>query len=216
MPEESFRDRLAMLSRREVIGLGVVLAVTIAGAAMWYVRSLPEPVRISATSRSTAPGSPDQPQAGPPPATPSPAALFVHVAGWVRRPGVFELHEGERVIDAIEAAGGARPAASLDGLNLAAPLADGTQILVPKQATEGSATTVPGVPDSSGTDPAKVNVNTADVTQLETLPGIGVVLAQTIVDHREENGPFSSVDELEDVSGIGPATLEEIRDLVTL
>jgi len=214
MSEESFRDRLAMLSRRELVGLGVVLAVTIGGAALWYLRSLPEPVEISAaTGASAAVGAP---QAGPGAATPSVVPLFVHVAGEVRRPGVYEFQQGDRVIDAIEAAGGERPGASLDGLNLAAPLTDGTQILVPERAP-AAGTTVPGAPPT-GTDDAsaKVNVNTADATQLETLPGIGEVIAQTIIDHRTENGPFASIDELEDVSGIGPATLEEIRDLVTL
>lgn len=214
MSEESFRDRLAMLSRRELVGLGVVLAVTIGGAALWYLRSLPEPVEISAATGASAAGG--APQAGPGAATPSVVSLFVHVAGEVRRPGVYEFQQGDRVIDAIEAAGGERPGASLDGLNLAAPLTDGTQILVPERAP-AAGTTVPGAaPTGTDTASAKVNVNTADATQLETLPGIGEVLAQTIIDHRTENGPFASIDELEDVSGIGPATLEEIRDLVTL
>jgi competence protein ComEA len=143
--------------------------------------------------------------------SPSPAVLIVHVAGWVRRPGVYELREGDRVIDAVEAAGGARKGAYLDGLNLAAPLTDGQQVLVPKTAAPGAAPSgvIPG-------QPALVNINTAAAAELETLPGIGEVLAERIIDHRTEHGPFASVDDLLEVSGIGEATLEEIRELVTV
>ena len=116
-------------------------------------------------------------------------------------------------IDAIEAAGGVRPGAELGAINLAALLVDGTQILVPK-AGEVPA---PGVARVRG-DVAGglVNVNTATATELETLPGIGEVIAQAIIDHRTENGPFASVEELLDVTGIGDATLEALRELVTV
>jgi competence protein ComEA len=138
------------------------------------------------------------------------------VAGWVRHPGVYEFATGQRVIDAIDAAGGARPGADLAALNLAAPLTDGTQILVPKSgaAPAGGGTTIPGTGDAGGG--ALVNVNTASATELETLDGIGEVIAAAIVDYRTQNGPFTSVDQLEDVSGIGPSTLEAIRDAVTV
>lgn len=205
MSGETIRDRLSTLSRGELIGVVAVVAVTLAGAGFWYVRSLPAPVEVRA---STAPPLPA------PDATPSPATvLLVDVAGWVRRPGVYEFGEGARVIDAIDAAGGARPGALLQSLNLAAPLVDGTQILVPK---EGATPPVEGsgaVPGSAG---GLVNVNTATPAELETLPGIGEVIAQAIVDHRSENGPFTSVEQLLDVSGIGDATLENIRELVTV
>jgi competence protein ComEA len=101
-------------------------------------------------------------------------------------------------------------------LNLAAPLTDGTQVIVPKQGAGGSAAAVPGGTGSGTTTTGLVNINTASATELETLSGIGEVLAGAIVDYRTENGPFASVDDLEDVSGIGPATLEEIRDQVTV
>jgi competence protein ComEA len=203
---ETIRDRLSTLSRGELIGFVLVVAVTLAGAGFWYVRSLPAPVEVRA---STVPPTP-----APPGATPSPAAvLLVDVAGWVRRPGVYEFAEGARVIDAIEAAGGARPGALLQSLSLAAPLVDGTQILVPK---EGAAPPDGGSGVASGSVPGLVNVNTATNAELETLPGIGEVIAQAIVDHRTEHGPFATVDQLLDVSGIGDATLESIRELVTV
>ena len=209
--EESLRDRLASLSRRELVALAVVVVVTLAGGAVWYVRSLPRPVDV--VRRPGAVGL-AQPVAAPA-ATPSPSSILVHVAGEVRRPGVYEFGEGDRVIDAIDAAGGVRGDAALDELNLAAPLTDGSQVLVPGRSAapapvgEGSATS--GAADATT---AKINVNTADAAELEELPGIGEVLSQAIVDYRAENGPFSSVDELEDVSGIGPSILEDVRDLV--
>jgi competence protein ComEA len=140
--------------------------------------------------------------------------ILVDVAGWVRRPGVYEFADGARVIDALDAAGGARPGAVLSSLNLAAPLVDGTQVLVPKES-QSPPTTETGTGTVSGAT-GLVNVNSATNVELETLPGIGEVIAQAIVDHRTENGPFTSVDQLVDVSGIGDATLENIRELVTV
>jgi competence protein ComEA len=115
------------------------------------------------------------------------------------------------VIDAIDAAGGARSGAVLEALNLAAPLTDGTQILVPREGQEGAAP----APVTGGAG-GLVNVNSAIATELEELPGIGEVIAQRIIDYRTENGPFATVDELVDVSGIGDAILESIRELVTV
>jgi competence protein ComEA len=146
--------------------------------------------------------------------SPSPAVtLIVDVAGAVHEPGVYEFVEGDRVIDAIERAGGPMPKADLSLLNLAAPLADGTQILVPKTDPPGAVVPGGGTPGLAG---GLVNINSASATELETLSGIGEVLAATIVEYRDQNGPFASVDDLLDVSGIGPATLEEIRDQVTV
>lgn len=207
MSEGSIRERLAALSRGELIGMVALLAVTLGGAGLWYVRSLPRPVEVAAApSGGTA--------SAPASASPSPeVVVLVDVAGWVRRPGVYEFTEGARVIDAIDAAGGARSGAVLEALNLAAPLTDGTQILVPREGQEGVA---PAPVTGGAVAGGLVNVNSAIATELEELPGIGEVIAQRIIDYRTENGPFATVDELLDVSGIGDAILESIRELVTV
>lgn len=199
-----FRDWVAGLSRREMALVAVIAVGALAGAGLWYVRSLPQPVQVAAEPRAAA---------AP---TPSPAPVFVHVAGWVRHPGVYELPEGSRVIDALDLAGGPRRGAELSALNLAALLTDGQQILVPRAAPCGGGTSAVAPAAPGATAGGLVNVNTAAATELEELPGIGPVLAEAIVAYREEHGPFTSVDQLEDVSGIGPVTLEEIRDLVTV
>jgi competence protein ComEA len=195
------------LSRAELGGLVALVAITLGGAGLWYVRSLPRPVEVRAAAASSAAGAS---------ATSSPdiVPILVDVAGWVRIPGVYEFHDGDRVIDAIEAAGGARRGAALDALNLAALLADGTQILVPRRQAPGSAGSVPSVGGDATS--SKGNINSASAVELEVLPGIGEVIAQEILDYRTENGPFGSVDDLLDVSGIGEVTLENVRDLVTV
>jgi competence protein ComEA len=203
---DGLRDLLAGLTRRELVFVSLLGLVVVGGFGLWYVRSLPQPVRIRGAPMAA------------PTVSPSTTAVIVHVAGWVRRPGVYQLTEGQRVIDAIDLAGGPRPGADLHGLNLAAVLSDAQQVVVPKEgATAGfPATGGSGVPSPAASPAAAlVNVNTATPEELETLPGIGEVLAGAIVAYREEHGPFSSVDQLLDVSGIGEITLEEIRELVT-
>jgi competence protein ComEA len=209
MSGDPIRERLAALSRAELVGLALLMVVLLGGAGLWYVRSLPKPVQVRAE-----PGAVTVPTPGPGAASPSPAVLLVDVAGWVRRPGVYEFPEGARIVDAIEAAGGARPDAALELLNLAAPLVDGTQVLVTRI---GQAPVIPpGAGSAPGAPGTLVNLNTASATDLEALPGIGEVIAQRIVDYRTSNGPFSAVDELLEVSGIGDAILGSIRELVTV
>ena len=208
------------MSRGELAGLVVVIVVTLAGAGLWYLRSLPQPVDIAASTAAppaaSAPAAPVPSGSAAPSGSVAPAAVvIVDVAGWVKEPGVYEFPAGSRVIDAVEEAGGARDGAELALLNLAAPLTDGQQILVPKegQATVGAAP-VGGVPGTS--TGGMININTADATAFEALNGIGEVLAGAIVQYRDEHGPFTSVDQLEEVPGIGPSTLEEIRSQVTV
>ena len=214
MIRERIEERLQGLARRELIGLAVIGVLIVAGAGFWYVRSLPSKVEITTTSS----GAGRTPAASPA-ASPTPAqVLLIHVAGWVRNPGVYELHEGDRVIDAIEAAGGARSGADLTTINLAALLTDAEQVVVAKEGAAG-----PGPPGSTtsvggagGPQSDVVNLNTATLDQLETLPGIGEVLAQRILDYRTEHGPFKSVEDLLNVSGIGDKRLADLKPHITV
>lgn len=144
-------------------------------------------------------------------AAPTSAFVVVHVAGAVRRPGVYELPAGARVSDALDLAGGALPRAELTLLNLAEVLVDGRQIVVPRRG-QVSAT----VPSPGATTAAAVNINTADQIALESIPGIGPVKAAAILAYRSEMGVFQSIDQLLEVSGIGVATLESLRPYVTI
>lgn len=158
--------------------------------------------------------------------SPAGAALVVYVAGRVRHPGVVRLPAGSRVQDALRAAGGALAGSDLVGINLAQPLVDGEQVLVARagQASSASATGVGGGASagSAGSSAggalgsSRVSLNSADAGGLDALPGVGPVLAQRIVDWRTAHGRFSSVDELDEVSGIGDKLLAEIRPHVTL
>jgi competence protein ComEA len=135
------------------------------------------------------------------------AVLYIHVLGAVERAGLYEVREGDRVIDAIAAAGGFRDDADQGQLNLARRLVDGEQLVVPVQ---GATPAAPGSADG------RINLNTADASSLDTLPRVGPAMAARIIAYRDTNGPFSSVDDLLGVPGIGEKTLEGLRDLVTL
>ncbi|MDO7882213.1 ComEA family DNA-binding protein [Salinibacterium soli] len=136
------------------------------------------------------------------------AGILVHVLGAVVAPGLYELREGDRVVDAVAAAGGFAEGADQAGVNLARPVADGEQLLVP---LVGQAP-VPGAPAADG----RVNLNTADAAALETLPRVGPALADRIIQWRDANGGFTAVEDLLNVSGIGDKTFEGLRDLVTV
>ena len=209
----SIRERIDGLSRGELTGLILVVVATLGGAGLWYARSLPRPVAIAAPSDASSPRVASDPIAS---ASASAAPVIVDVAGWVRRPGVYEFGAGDRVIDAVNRAGGPKHGADLTALNLAAPLTDGTQIVVPQAG--GTASVGVGTTSSGGTTAgaALININTASETDLESLNGIGPVTAAAIIDYRTQNGPFATVDDLLDVSGIGPATLEQMRPFVTV
>ena len=148
-------------------------------------------------------------------AEPAPARLLVvHVVGAVANPGLYRLKDGSRVDDAVRRAGGATPKAALQLLNLAAPVADGQQVVVPVRGAGGGAAS--GAPGAPGAPAGKVHLNTATLEQLDALPGVGPVTAQKILDYRATKGAFSSVEELDAVPGIGPARLESLKDLVDL
>lgn len=146
-------------------------------------------------------------------APPAPAPqLVVDVAGAVLRPGLYRLPPGSRIADAVAKAGGTTAKAAVDGVNLAAPLADGEQVVVPLRVAGGSTVAPAGA--SPGATSGPVSLSTATVEQLDALPGIGPVTAQKIVDYRTQHGAFHSVDELDAISGIGPAKLDQLRGLV--
>ena len=206
--------------------VAVVVALGLAVTSWWVVRS--EPVPVSAPLPATAPepasgSSPvgslvDLPSAGSDEGAPADegSVVVVDVAGRVRRPGVLELPVGSRVVDAIEAAGGARGGVDLSGLNLARGLVDGEQVLVGPGAAAVGVPGAAGAPAAPGAPAALVDLNTADQALLESLPEVGPVTAQAILAWREEHGGFTAVQELLEVDGIGPATLETLAPLVTV
>ena len=149
-----------------------------------------------------------------PEVAPSSGAQFieVHVAGWVISPGVVSVAEGSNVAEAIDAAGGLRPGASAAAVNLAAEVVEGQQIVIPgPEETAEPGETGPGF----GAD-GRVSINRATIAELDTLPGVGPVLAERIVAHRDQNGPFAEAEDLLDVPGIGEAKLASIRDLIVI
>jgi len=210
---ERIQERLGGLTRRELAGIAVVASLIVAGAVFWYMRSLPRPVTIQASGGGASPQA-AAPFASP---SPSPAVIVVDVAGWVRHPGVYEFTEGDRVIDAIQRAGGGRHGANLTSINLAALLTDGQQIVVWKRGSgPGGAPGASAVGGSGQAQGSMININTATLDELETLPGIGPALGQRIIDYREQHGPFRSVDDLLNVSGIGKKRLADLRSEVTV
>lgn len=197
--------------------LAVVVAVAIATTAWWVVRDRGEPLPMPtgpAAGASPAALATGESLEATPGASPGTEEVVVDVAGKVRRPGIVVLEPGARVVDALKAAGGARSGADLTGLNLARLLVDGEQILVGVPAAPGPAASAAGSP---GPVPGRlVNLNTAGPEELETLPGVGPVTAQSILDWRSSNGGFQSVDQLLDVDGIGEKTLADLAPLVTV
>lgn len=184
------------LGGRVLAVLGLLAVVGVVAGYGVAQRGRPQPVRIALDPT-------------PSPTEGSGRAIYVHVAGGVREPGLYRLEEGERVDDAVRAAGGPLEIADLDAVNLAAKLKDGDKVLVP---VIGGEVGEEGGPGGGG----KVNLNTADGGALETLPGIGPALSTRILAYREEHGGFRAVEDLLKVSGIGPRTFEVLSELVTV
>lgn len=175
---------------------GLILVLVAVAAGLWWgggeAESIP-PVAV-----------PDTPTTG---SSADHSTITVHVAGLVSRPGLVELPEGSRVADAVAAAGGLLPGARAESINLAAALSDGQQIVVSGAEGDSPAT-------ASGSPDGKIHLNQATAAELDSLPGVGPVIAERIVSYRAENGPFQSVEDLLDVPGIGEAKLADLRDHV--
>lgn len=184
------------LDRRRALVAGVVALLVLVVAGKLLLRparpAVPLPVRVAARAADR-----------------SAANVFVNVVGAVRRPGLYRLKDGSRVADAVRRAGGPTPKAQIELLNLAARIADGEQIVVPRRGV-GGVVAAPG----GGVAAGPVHLNSATIEQLDALPGVGPVTAQKILDYRQQHGAFGSVDELDAIPGIGPARLETLRGLV--
>ncbi|MHB8273776.1 MAG: helix-hairpin-helix domain-containing protein [Dermatophilaceae bacterium] len=222
---------------RRLAVLGVLVLLVIAGVVLGirvaWARSSARPQPVAATahgppgglvSRTVPAAFGSAGAAGLPTAA---GVLLVHVVGQVRRPGVVRLPPGARVLDAVQAAGGATSSADLNHLNLARLVADGEQIVVPKPGESILTGGVPGLGGAGvgasgqglsgvGSVGGLIDLNTADASALDSLPGVGPVLAQRILDWRAQHGRFTSVDELGEVSGIGDKILAQIRPKVTV
>lgn len=185
---------------------GLVAAASVM-SGIWLGRGVAPPATPSVVQPSSG--------QGPSQATAAPGTILVHVAGWVAEPGVVSIPRGGRVGDAVAAAGGVRAGADLDGINLADVVVDGEQVSVPRP---GQSEGVDSGPESAGavTGDGRIRLNDATAAELESLPGVGPVLAERIMDHREASGRFEQVEDLLDVSGIGEAKLAALRDHVVV
>jgi len=186
------------LSRSQIVVYGAVaVALLLVGA-----RAIRSEGGDGAASAAAAPSST---RSGGFSVSSSGGDVVVDVAGAVVRPGVYRLPAGARVIDAIDRAGGAAGGAMLEGINRAARLADGQQVVVPERGPAGTAAA------AAATEDGPISLGSATADQLETIDGIGPVTAAKILEYRDQHGGLASVDQLDQVSGIGPATMESLR-----
>ncbi|HET6356111.1 ComEA family DNA-binding protein [Streptomyces sp.] len=209
------------LEPRALAALAVVLVLAAGFAVQHFWVGRPQTVRApELVQQGAAPPEPRPSPGLPPPPDPGRGGgriVVVDVSGKVRRPGVHRLQAGSRVADALRAAGGVRAGTDLTGLNRARVLIDGEQVVVGVAAAPGLPSTGsgPGGPGPAGAQPTgPVSLNSATVEQLDTLPGVGPVLAQHIVDYRTQNGGFRSIDELREVNGIGDRRFADLQTLV--
>lgn len=217
LPDPSWRERMETLVER-VRAVGgstrLVVAVAVTGGVILVAIALLRPPGADPAPEESLPRA----TASSAPAVVSPSAsapvVVVQAAGAVLRPGLYRLTPGTRIDDLVQAAGGFAPDADPDRVNLAAPLVDGQKIYIPRVGE-----LVPQEPSGNGgtsspTPAQPIDLNTASISQLDTLPGIGPATAQAIVDYRTQHGNYRSVDDLLKVRGIGPAKLDQIRALV--
>jgi competence protein ComEA len=217
------RHWIAFTGVRRLIGASVSTVVAV-GVGWWLLRSPAPPIETSIARVTTTASTHNTVQTFGV-STTAPSTITVHVAGAVNSPGVYVLPSQSRVVDAVEAAGGATRVADVDAINLALPLLDSEQVVVPRRGQKVVSPSSPprqpsgsarGTPNDQSVATTSVNINTASATELESLPGVGPTTAQAIITHRTTVAPFSSVDDLLQVSGIGPAKLEAMRVYVSL
>jgi competence protein ComEA len=185
--------------------LGLIIGGTVVYASLRSQRP-PAPVVVS---------TPEPTSTLPP--SPTPAPIRVYVSGAVQSPAVYELPRGSIVQDAVEAAGGPATDADLDSINMALELQDQQHVRLPRAGEADPPPVISGGASRGGeTLGHLVDINTATAEELETLPGVGEVMAQRIIDYREANGPFETIEEIQKVSGIGPKTFEGMRDFIAV
>jgi competence protein ComEA len=186
----------------------LVLAIAGGGAVLWLQRPQPAPIRIV----TPMPSPTLEPRRSP-----TPAPLRVYVSGAVHRPDVYLLPPQSIVKDALSAAGGATEEADLDRVNLALELCDQQQVHVPRRGEAAPAAIAPGEASPDGSPAGgPIDINTATAEQLDALPGVGPAIAGRIVSYREAYGAFATIEEIMNVKGIGPATFEEIKGMITV
>lgn len=224
--DPSVARRLRQFSSRHLAAVGLVLVIAVVFVLFQTTRASSHPLSGPTTPTVSRVSTPT-------PKASTPVSLRVHVIGAVRSPGVVAIAPGARIIDAIEAAGGLADDADIGDLNLAAVVADGTQIVIgtkggpgttvrpqnagqPGQQPPGSQPSGPQPPGSPESGQAKLNLNTATQAQLEDLPGVGPVTAKAILSWRIEHGRFSRIEELQEVDGIGPKTFAKLAPHVTV
>ncbi|MEV6270824.1 ComEA family DNA-binding protein [Kribbella sp. NPDC051936] len=223
---DRLRDARWTLTPRHVAVLAVVLLLGLTWVAWTFLRARPEPVPDTRPTTATAgspvaqpnptqqqptptqPGASQSPQT--PGAMPTQPPVVVHVAGKVRRPGLIKAPPGSRVADVLTLAGGPLRGVDLTSLNLARQVTDGEQIIVGQPAPTNPPPS-PTPPDPTTAPNNAVNLNTATLAELDALPGVGPVLAQRILDYRTQNGPFTTVDQLQEVPGVGPKKFDSLR-----
>jgi competence protein ComEA len=230
---DRLRDARWTISGRHVVVLGVVLLMGLSWAAWTFLRARPEPIPETKPS-TAATGTPvaqanrrqpspatNEPGTHPPPgpqttgtATPTQPEIVVHVAGKVRRPGLIRAPAGSRVADVLAMAGGPLRGVDLTSVNLARQVTDGEQIVVGQPTTVQQPPPTTGPTNVPNTPNAPVNLNSATLADLDALPGVGPVLAQRILDYRTENGPFTTIDQLQEVPGVGPKKFESLKSHV--
>lgn len=206
-------DPIATPARSRLrVALGAVVVLALVGLA---VAVLVGAFGSAGVTRSVTP-SPVVSDGSAALSTATDAVIYVHVLGAVNRPGLFSLKEGSRAVDVVAEAGGFTATADQAGLNLARVLSDGEQIIVPELGAAPAPTAGGAGGGAPGTPGGKVNLNSADESTLDALPGIGPATAQSIIKWRDDNGRFSSIEDLMSVGGIGDKTFATLKDLVTV